>query len=345
MLAKAAEELPEGEGWLYEPKWDGFRTIVFRDGDEVELGSRNERPMTRYFPEVVTSLRGPLAERCVIDGELVVARADGFGLDFDALQQRIHPAASRVNRLAAETPAAFIAFDLLADGDRSLVDEPFSSRRALLMEMLGSSRWPVVLTPATEDHATAADWFHRFEGAGLDGIVAKRLGGTYQPGIRTMVKVKHHRTADCVVAGYRIHKDGKGVGSLLLGLFDDRGHLNHVGVAASFTAKHRAALLEELEPLTHDALVDHPWREWADPEAHETGRLPGAPSRWNADKDLSFTALRPERVVEVTFGQLQSGRFRHGVQLLRWRPDRDPASCTYAQLDVATPVQLSELFN
>ena len=344
MLAKAATELPRGEGWLYEPKWDGFRTIVFRDGDEVELGSRNERPMTRYFPEVAASLRAALGERCVVDGELVVARPDGFGLDFDALQQRIHPAASRVNRLAAETPAAFIAFDVLADATRSLMDEPLATRRRVLDELLGSSRWPVVVTPATQDHATAVDWFHRFEGAGLDGIVAKRLDGRYQPGERTMVKVKHHRTAECVVAGYRIHKDGKGVGSLLLGLFDAAGHLNHVGVAAAFTAAARARLVAELEPLTHRALLDHPWSEWASPEAHESGRLPGAPSRWNANKDLSFTALRPERVVEVTFGQLQSGRFRHGVQLIRWRPDREPSSCTYDQLDVATPVQLAELF-
>ena len=344
MLAKAADELPIGEQWLYEPKWDGFRTIVFRDGDEVELGSRNERPMTRYFPEVVNSLWNTLGERCVVDGELVVARADGLGLDLDALQQRIHPAASRVNRLAVETPAAFIAFDLLAIDDRALLEEPFSNRRRLLCSMLHDSRWPVVVTPATESHPTAIDWFHRFEGAGLDGVVAKRLDGPYRPGERTMVKVKHHRTAECVVAGYRMHKDEKGVGSLLLGLYDNSGRLHHVGVAAAFTAKQRASLVIELEPLTHRALDDHPWREWANPEAHESGRLPGAPSRWNADKDLSFTALRPERVVEVTFGQLQSGRFRHGVQLIRWRPDREPESCTYDQLDVATPIQLTELF-
>jgi ATP-dependent DNA ligase len=343
MLAKAADELPDGDGWLYEPKWDGFRTIVFRDGEEIELGSRNERPMTRYFPEVLPPLKQALPERCVVDGELVVPRPDGMGLDFDALQQRIHPAASRVNRLAAETPAMFIVFDLLAVGDDSLLDKPFVERRRILNESIVTQP-SVQLTPATTDRSEAVDWFTRFEGAGLDGIVAKRLDAPYSPGERTMVKVKHHRTADCVVAGYRIHKDGKGVGSLLLGLYDDEGHLNSVGVAAAFTAKQRTALLSELEPLTHDALADHPWRDWATAEAHETGRLPGAPSRWNAKKDLSFVALRPERVVEVTFGQLQSGRFRHGVTLLRWRPDRTPASCTYDQLDVAAPVALTVLF-
>lgn len=343
MLAKAADELPDGDGWLYEPKWDGFRTIVFRDGDEIELGSRNERPMTRYFPEVLAPLQRALPERFVVDGELVVPRADGMGLDFDALQQRIHPAASRVNRLAAETPAMFIAFDLLAVGDESLLDEPFSERRRVLVDVLASQP-SVQLTPATTDRASAVDWFTHFEGAGLDGIVAKRLDAPYSPGERTMVKVKHHRTAECVVAGYRMHKDGKGVGSLLLGLYDDEGRLHHVGVAAAFTVKHRTALLSELEPLTRDALATHPWRDWASPEAHETGRLPGAPSRWNATKDLSFVVLRPECVVEVTFGQLQSGRFRHGVTLLRWRPDRIPASCTYDQLDVAAPVPLRSLF-
>ncbi|MEP6660736.1 MAG: ATP-dependent DNA ligase [Acidimicrobiales bacterium] len=343
MLAKAADELPDGDGWLYEPKWDGFRTIVFRDGEEIELGSRNERPMTRYFPEVLPPLKQALPERCVVDGELVVPRADGMGLDFDALQQRIHPAASRVNRLAAETPAMFIVFDVLAVDDDSLLDEPFAERRRILSESVVTQP-SVQMTPATTDRTSAVDWFTRFEGAGLDGIVAKRLDAPYSPGERTMVKVKHHRTAECVVAGYRIHKDGKGVGSLLLGLYDEEGRLHHVGVAAAFTAKQRTALLSELEPLTHNALDDHPWRDWATADAHQTGRLPGAPSRWNATKDLSFVALRPESVVEVTFGQLQSGRFRHGVTLLRWRPDRTPESCTYGQLDVAAPVALTVLF-
>lgn len=347
MLAKATEVLPDGGGWLYEPKWDGFRCIVFRDGDEIVMASRNERPFNRYFPELIAPLRSQLPLRCVVDGELVVASREGAneGLDFDALQQRIHPAESRVNRLAAETPASFLAFDLIALGDRDLKQVPLSERRRLLEDAVATSP-PIYLTPATIDFDTARDWFHRFEGAGLDGVVAKRLDAPYVPGERTMIKVKHKRTADCVVAGYRVHKDGVGVGSLLLGLYDDEGSLHHVGVCGSFTAKYRRELNEIIEPLKADALANHPWKEWADAMAHLQGggRMPGAPSRWNATKDLSWSPLRPERVVEVTYSQVENGRFRHNAQFLRWRDDRDPRSCTYEQLDVAAPVELQSLF-
>jgi ATP-dependent DNA ligase len=343
MLAKLARTMPEGDGWLFEPKWDGFRCVVFRDGDDIELASRNERPFTRYFPELLGPLRAALPERAVVDGEIVIPDADGHGLDFDALLQRIHPAASRVERLARETPASYVAFDLLAEGDDVLLDRPLAERRAALHRAVrpGPS---VHLTPASTDRAVAAEWFDRFEGAGLDGVVAKRLDEPYQPDKRALVKVKHERTADCVVAGYRIHKDGQGVGSLLLGLFDDDDRLQHVGVAASFSVAFRRELLAELEPLTRDALADHPWRDWAEwQEQQEPGRRPGATSRWNAGKDLSWVAIRPERVAEVTFGQLENGRFRHGVKFVRWRFDKDPASCRYDQLDVAAPVAFAEL--
>jgi len=335
MLAKLATQIPDGEGWLYEPKWDGFRCIVFRDGDDIELASRNERPFTRYFPELLAPLMRSLPERCVVDGEIVVPAAGGAGLDFDALLQRIHPAASRVQRLAAETPASFVAFDLLALGDEVLLARPLRERHERLLGLLASVEPPVHRCPSTTDAATAARWFVEFEGAGLDGVVAKRLDDPYTPDKRTMVKVKHVRTADCAVAGFRVHKDGKGVGSLLLGLHDDDGRLHHVGVAAGFSAKRRTELLDEIAPLREGALEGHPWRDWAEAQAHEAGRLPGAQSRWNAGKDLSWVPLRVERVAEVTFGQLQSGRFRHGVQFVRWRDDRDPASCRYDQLDVA----------
>ena len=344
MLAKAADALPEGDGWLYEPKWDGFRCVVFRDGDSIELTSRNERPFTRYFPELIEPLRRDLPDRCVVDGEIVIASVGGTGLDFDALLQRIHPAESRVRRLSVETPASFVAFDLIALGDRSLLAEPLVERRRLLDEALASAGHPIYLTPTTTDVTVAADWFGRFEGAGLDGIVAKRLTGPYTPDERTMVKVKHRRTADCVVAGYRVHKDGESVGSLLLGLHDDTGRLQHVGVATGFTAKARRALLDELAPLTVDAIVGHPWQDWAEAQAHTEGRLPGAQSRWNAKKDLSWVALRPERVAEVGFSQLQGNRLRHAAQFLRWRPDREASSCTYDQLEVATPVAFGDLF-
>jgi ATP-dependent DNA ligase len=346
MLAKLSDEIPVGDGWLYEPKWDGFRCIVFRDGDEIELASRNERPFTRYFPELLAPLLAALPQRCVIDGEIVIPAADDAGLDFDALLQRIHPAVSRVTRLAAETPAAFVAFDILALDDRNLMGEPLATRHELLVEVLRAAAAPIYLCPSTTDAEVARQWFVEFEGAGLDGVIGKRLVDPYTPDKRTLVKVKHRRTADCVIAGYRIHKDGNGVGSLLLGLYDAEGALHHVGVAASFTAKRRAELLVELEPLTHDATVNHPWREWAEWQhaATEAGqRMPGAGSRWNAGKDLSWVPLRIERVAEVTFGQLQEGRFRHGSQFLHWRLDREPSSCTYDQLEVAAPVPFAQV--
>lgn len=344
MLATLARSVPDGEGWLFEPKWDGFRCIVFRDHDDVELTSRNERPFTRYFPELIEPLRRALADRAVVDGEIVLPATSGHGLDFDALLQRIHPAESRVRRLAAETPASFVAFDLLALGDEVVVDRPLHERRALLEAALMEND-TVHLTPASTDRRVALEWFEGFEGAGLDGVVAKRLDGVYTPGKRTLVKVKHERTADCAVAGYRMHADGVGVGSLLLGLFDDQGTLHHVGVAASFSAARRTGLLHELEPLTHHALDGHPWRSWAEAEAHHDRRMPGGGSRWNAGKDLSWVPVRVERVAEVTFGQLQGGRFRHGVRFLRWRPDREPRSCRYDQLEVASPVAFDALFS
>ncbi len=341
MLAKLARTIPDGDGWLFEPKWDGFRCIVFRDGDRLELVSRKLRPLTRYFPELLDPLRRALPARCVVDGEIVVADGTGRGLDFDALLQRIHPAQSRVDRLAAETPASYVAFDLLADGDRPLLEDPMDERRAALVRALVPNE-TVHLTPASTSRDVAEEWFGRFEGAGLDGIVAKRVDGRYEPGKRALVKVKHQRTADCAVAGYRMHKDGQGVGSLLLGLFDDDGHMHSVGVAASFSVKRRAELLEELEPLTHDALEGHPWRAWAEwqDEERSAGRpaTPSAGSRWNAGKDLSFVPIRMGRVAEVTFGQLEGGRFRHGVTFVRWRPDRTPESCRFDQLDVAEPL-------
>ena len=348
MLAKLSDDIPDGEDWLYEPKWDGFRCIVFRDGDNIELASRNERPFTRYFPELLGPLLAALPSRCVVDGEIVLPAADDRGLDFDALLQRIHPAESRVKRLAAETPASFVAFDLLALGDRNLLDEPLSVRHALLVDELtysvGDAPASVYLCPSTTDAAVAQQWFVEFEGAGLDGVIAKRVGDPYTPDKRTLVKVKHRRTADCVIAGYRVHKDGKGVGSLLLGLYDAGGVLHHVGVSASFTAKRRTELLAELAPLTTNALEGHPWREWAElSAAANEQRMPGGGSRWNAGKDLSWVPLRVELVAEVTFGQLQEGRFRHGSQFLRWRTDRKPASCTYDQLEVAAPVPFARV--
>ena len=343
MLAKAVYELPRVDGLLYEPKWDGFRCIVFRDGDEVELGSRNDRPLTRYFPEMLAPLRSELPERCVVDGELVVVT--GTGLDFDGLQLRLHPAESRVNKLATETPAAFVAFDLLALGDRDLTDEPFSERRRLLESVLTGRHESVYLTPATDDPDQAEDWFRRFEGAGFDGVMAKPADGPYRQDKRDMFKVKHQRTADCVVAGFRRHKDGEGVGSLLLGLYDDQGTLHHVGVASSFAAGLRGQLVGELEPLRGDALEGHPWREWALAEAHEVGgRMPGAPNRWNAAKDMSWEPLRIERVVEVRYEHLQSGRFRHNARFVRWRDDKTPIECSYDQLEAVAPAELMKIF-
>lgn len=342
MLAKLARTIPTEPGLLYEPKWDGFRCIVFRDGDEIELTSRNQKPFNRYFPELLEPLMRALPDRCVVDGEIVVPSPAGRGLDFDALQQRIHPAESRVRMLAAQTPSEFVAFDLLALGDDDLTTTKFGERRARLEQQL-SPNASVHLTPATTDPEIAERWFTRFEGAGLDGVMAKSLDGVYTPDKRTLVKVKHERTAECVVAGFRVHKDGEGVGSLLLGLYDDSGRLNHVGVCASFTTAFRRDLIDELGPLTVDALDGHPWREWAEAQAHSDQRMPGGFSRWNVNKDLSFVPLRPERVLEVTFGQLENGRFRHGVSFVRWRADRDPESCRYDQLDVASPVRFDEL--
>jgi ATP-dependent DNA ligase len=346
MLAKLARSIPADDGLLYEPKWDGFRCIIFRDGDDIELTSRNQKPFNRYFPELLPALLDALPDRCVVDGEIVIAHAEGHGLDFDALQQRIHPAESRVRRLAEETPAQFVAFDLLALADRDLMEVEFGERRALLEQQLQPND-SIHLTPATTDADIAERWFTRFEGAGLDGVMAKRLDGIYTPDKRSLIKVKHERTAECAVAGFRIHKDGEGVGSLLLGLYDDRTdgapRLHHVGVCATFTADFRRDLIDDLGPLTVDALDGHPWREWAEAQAHSDQRMPGGFSRWNVNKDLSFVPLRVERVVEVTFGQLEGGRFRHGVKFQRWRPDRTPESCSYAQLEVAEPVRFEEL--
>ena len=340
MLAKPVADIPPGR--LYEPKWDGFRSIIFRDGDEVEIGSRNERPMTRYFPEVVAAVLANFPERAVIDGEIVVADTARNILDFEALQQRIHPAVSRVTLLAEQTPASFIAFDLLALGDDDLTEEPLERRRAALEECLAAAQPPVHVTPVTRDLDTARRWFEMFEGAGLDGLIAKPLDLTYQPDKRVMAKIKHERTADCVVAGYRVHKSGPdAVGSLLLGLFDDRGVLASVGVVGAFPMAVRRELMVELQPLVTE-FEGHPWN-WA---AHEQGeRTPrkNETSRWNAGKDLSFTPLRPERVVEVRYDHLEGRRFRHTAQFQRWRPDRDPRSCTYAQLEETVSFDLAEV--
>jgi ATP-dependent DNA ligase len=344
MLAKLAREMPAPDGMLYEPKWDGFRCIVFRDGDEVELGSRNEKPLTRYFPELPPALAANLPERCVVDGEIVIAGPDG--LDFEALLQRIHPAASRINMLARTTPASFVAFDLLALGDDDLRPRPFAERRAALEHALAGAQPPVHLTPATTDPVVAAEWFDRFEGAGLDGVVAKGLSLPYREDERVMLKVKHARTADCVVAGFRVHKDGAGVGSLLLGLFDDDGTLHHVGVASGFSVARRKEFAEELAPYRERALDDHPWRDWAEAQAAAGGggRMPGGQSRWNAGRTMDWEPLRPELVAEVAFDHLQGDRFRHATQFVRWRPEREPRSCTYSQLEAAVPEELEAVF-
>ncbi|HEY1972514.1 MAG TPA: ATP-dependent DNA ligase [Pseudonocardia sp.] len=340
MLAKPAPNIPAGQ--LYEPKWDGFRSIIFRDADEVEIGSRNERPMTRYFPEVVDAVLANFPARAVIDGEIVVADTERNTLDFEALQQRIHPAASRVALLSGQTPASFVAFDLLALGDEDLTDRPFAERRALLAEALGGADAPVHVTPLTDDTDTARRWFEQFEGAGLDGLIAKRPDLRYQPDKRVMSKIKHERTADCVVAGYRVHKSGPdAIGSLLLGLYDGRGVLNSVGVVGAFPMARRRALFTELQPLVTD-FDQHPWN-WA---AHEQGeRTPrkNETSRWNAGKDLSFTPLRPERVLEVRYDYMEGQRFRHTAQFVRWRPDREPDSCSYDQLERPVSFDLADV--
>ncbi len=343
MLAKAATKLPVGEGLFYEPKWDGFRCVVFRDGDEVELGSRNERPLTRYFPEVVEAVRTHLPERCVVDGEIVVPR--GARLHFEDLLQRIHPAQSRIDLLAEQTPASFVAFDVLALGDESLLEVPFGERQTRLRAALDGVEPPVYVSAITQDAGTAQRWFETFEGAGLDGVVAKPSELPYAPDQRLMTKVKHVRTADCVVAGFRWHKSGPIVGSLLLGLYDDAGELQHIGVAASFPMARRAELVEELAPYRADALDGHPWQDWANASTGEDGehRMPGAVSRWNAKKDLSWVPLRPDLVVEVKYDQLEGRRLRHTGHFLRWRPDRDPRSCTYDQLEVPVRYDLGEV--
>ncbi|MEU7645214.1 ATP-dependent DNA ligase [Streptomyces huasconensis] len=340
MLAKPVAKIPPG--MQYEAKWDGFRAIVFRDGDEVEIGSRTGKPLTRYFPELATALRERLPARCVMDGEIVIAR-DGR-LDFDALTERIHPAASRVATLAERTPASFVAFDLLALGEESLTATRMTERRERLVTALSGVTPPVHVAPATTDMDVARRWFEQFEGAGLDGVIAKPLDLLYRQDERVMFKVKHERTADCVVAGYRFHKSGPIVGSLLLGLYDDGGALQHVGVAAAFSMKRRAELIEELEPLLMASAEGHPWAAWADEAAHETARLPGAPSRWSGKKDLSWVPVRPEWVCEVAYDHMENGqRFRHTARFRTWRPDRDPRSCTYAQLEEPVRYSLTDV--
>jgi ATP-dependent DNA ligase len=337
MLAKLVRELPISQGLFYEPKWDGFRCIVFRDGRDVVLGSRNEKPLDRYFPELIESLLANVPDRCVLDGEIVIAAPSG--LDFDALSQRIHPAESRILHLARITPASFVAFDLLALGDDDLREEPFAIRRAQLREALGQVRAPIHVTPATTSPVVARDWFSRFEGAGLDGVVAKADNLHYQPGKRVMMKVKHERTADCVVGGFRTHKDG-GVGSLLLGLFDDAGVLQHAGVASGFSVARRAEFVDVLTPYGLGAGQAHPWTAEGDPGQ----RQPGGQSRWSAGKDLTWEPLRPELVAEVSYDHLQGDRFRHATSFKRWRPDRVTESCTYAQLDSPLAAELQEIF-
>jgi ATP-dependent DNA ligase len=342
MLAKIAEDVPAGE-FLYEPKWDGFRAIVFRGGREVYIQSRDLRPLDRYFPELHDTLLERLPEGCVVDGEIVIATA--HGLDFDALQLRLHPAASRAAKLAKETPASFVAFDLLAGGGRDIRAEAQIERRRLLERMLSGSSAPVHLTPMTRDRSVAIDWLGRFEGAGLDGVIAKPLDLEYQPGRRAMVKIKHARTADCVVAGFRWHKSGgDAVGSLLLGLYDDKGRLHHVGVTSAFTMGRRKELARELGPLRKNALKDHPWREWAEAGDGAMARMPGGQSRWSAGKDLSWEPLRPELVCEVKYDHLQGPRFRHATIFQRWRPDKQPKDCRYDQLEVTTPFELEKVF-
>jgi ATP-dependent DNA ligase len=342
MLAKSVKDVPAGE-YLYEPKWDGFRAIIFKDGDDVEIGSRNEKPMTRYFPELVEALRAHLPERCVVDGEIVIVT--GERLDFEALLQRIHPADSRVRLLATQTPASFVAFDLLALGDNDLTGLPMAKRRERLESALADAQAPVHLTRATRDTAVAREWLDLFEGAGLDGVVSKPLDLTYQPNKRLMLKTKHERTADCVLAGFRWHKSGDVVGSLLLGLYDDGGKLQHVGVASSFTMKRRAELVEELAPLRVAEGEDHPWADWENASAHEKNRLPGAQSRWSAGKDLSFVPLRPERVLEVAYDHMEGTRFRHSAQFRRWRPDRQPESRGYEQLEEPVKFDLADVLS
>jgi ATP-dependent DNA ligase len=345
MLAKRVGELPVGGTWIFEPKWDGFRALVFRDGDEILIQSRDEKSLNRYFPELLEPLRSQLPARCVLDGEIVVA--NNGALDFDALQLRIHPAQSRVKLLSQEIPASIVFFDLLGEGDRDLRRMVFQDRRRMLESLLSSVTPPIHLTPATSELSIAADWFRRFEGAGLDGVVAKPVLGTYEPNKRVMLKVKHERECDCVVAGFRWHKKGEraAVGSLLLGLFDDSGALQHVGVCASFTDKKRRELVDFLAPYRKNGLAAHPWKDWAEHASGEAeNRMPGGQSRWSQGKDLSWEPLRPELVVEVAYDHMQGNRFRHTAQFRRWRADKKPSDCTYAQLEVVAPEELAVIF-
>jgi ATP-dependent DNA ligase len=347
MLAKRVGELPAGGEWIYEPKWDGFRALVFRDRDEILIQSRDGKSLNRYFPELLEPLRSQLPARCALDGEIVVAK--NGALDFDALQLRIHPATSRVKLLSQEIPASIVFFDLLSQGERDLRSMVFQDRRRMLESLLSSAAPPLHLTPATSELSIAADWFRRFEGAGLDGVIAKPPLGTYEPNKRVMLKVKHERDCDCVVAGFRWHKKGErtAVGSLLLGLFDDSGALQHVGVCASFTDKKRRELVEFLAPYRKNALAAHPWKDWAEhasASAETEHRMPGGQSRWSGGKDLSWEPLRPELVVEVAYDHMQGSRFRHTAQFRRWRTDKKPSDCTYAQLEVVPPQELAVIF-
>jgi ATP-dependent DNA ligase len=346
MLAKRSEKMPSGEDWIFEPKWDGFRALIFRDKEEILIQSRDEKSLNRYFPELLAPLQQQLPQRCVLDGELVIAIENR--LDFEALQLRIHPAALRVERLAKETPSSIVFFDLLCEGERDLRSVPFEERRRRLENMIASASPPLHLTPATQDVNTAQDWFRRFEGAGLDGVIAKPKSVGYESDKRVMLKIKHSRDCDCVVAGFRWHKKGDRdlIGSLLLGLYDDGGALQHVGVCASFTMEKRRELVKFLAPYRKNALVDHPWKGWADHGEAESGshRMPGGQSRWSQGKDLSWEPLRPELVVEVTYEHMQGSRFRHMSHFQRWRPDKAPTDCTYAQLEVVAPHELKSIF-
>ncbi len=347
MLAKRVTGLPEGDSWIFEPKWDGFRALVFRDADEIFIQSRDQKSLNRYFPELIDPMRSQLPNRCVLDGEIVIAR--NGALDFEALQLRIHPAASRVKTLAVQTPASIVFFDLLSEGNEDLLNRPFHERRAKLEALLSAAVPPLHLTPATQEKNIASDWFRRFEGAGLDGVVAKAMEGIYEPDKRVMFKIKHERDCDCVVAGFRWYKDSEGVaiGSLLLGLFDEEGSLQHVGVCASFAKEKRRELLDFLTLYRDRALDNHPWKSWAAYEASATDagkRMPGGQSRWSQGKDLSWEPLRPELVVEVTYEHMQGRRFRHMAHLKRWRTDKKPEDCTYAQLEVVPAQELTEIF-
>lgn len=345
MLAKRVDSLPEGNEWVFEPKWDGFRALVFRDEGELLIQSRDEKPLNRYFPDLLETLPSYLPRRCVLDGEIVIVKQDS--LDFEALQLRLHPAASRAKLLSRQTPASFVFFDLLCVGDRDLRARPFQERRRELERLLASAKPPVHITPATNDRKVAADWFRRFEGAGLDGVVAKDIFGSYEPNKRVMLKVKHERDCDCVVAGFRWHKQGDrdSVGSLLLGLYDDSGALQHVGVCASFSAEKRRELVKFLKPYRKNALANHPWKSWAEPgPGNGSSRMPGGQSRWSAGKDLSWEPLRPELVVEVAYDHMQGARFRHTAQFRRWRWDKKTADCTFAQLEVIPPEELAKIF-